>query len=61
MTAASPLLKLMPWPMPDTTAAAIRPCSDEKCSATARITIPMTRIAQPTATARCGVKLVDAT
>ncbi len=38
-----------------TIAAAIRPSSDENCSATARITIPATRIAQPTATAplRC--------
>ena len=61
MTAAKPRLKLMPCPMPETTAAAMTPANDEKCSATARITIPATRIAQPSATARCGLMFVDAT
>jgi hypothetical protein len=37
------------------------PVNDEKCSATARITIPTTRIAQPSATALCGLTFVDAT
>ena len=33
------------------------PTNDESCSATARITMPATRIAQPIATARCGLRL----
>ncbi len=54
-TAARPRLKLMPCPMPDTTAAVINPASDEKYSAAARITVPAIRIAHPRAIARSGL------
>src|SRR5262245_58386732 len=47
----------MPCPMPATTAAVMSPTNDERCSATARITMPTTRIAQPIATARCESRL----